>query len=387
MQKDNGFAMKLKELPILELPKGGYERMKVDDLHLDVRNPRLVEYGISSSEKPDNILEILWDKMAVDEVAMSIAASGFWEYEPLFVVKEDGNDVVIEGNRRLAAVKILRSKQLQSKLGITDLPSITEELRKSLNDLPVIRVKKREDAWRYLGFKHVNGPAKWRSYAKAQYIAFVRKKTGEALANIAAQIGDRHRTVQKLYRSLMVIEQAERAGVYKREFAHRRQLAFSHLTTALEYDGYADFLKLAKEENESPEPVAPDRMKELGEVCRWLWGDNRDDTKPVIESQNPNLRELEQVLRSTEALATLRAGHGLALAYEVSKGDDVVFEEALQAAKNALVKAQGRVSSGYHGEAKLLELAETVLDMSDDLVTLMHSKSNQLRPRARKSCS
>lgn len=367
-----------------ELPKGVFERVKVDDLHLDVRNPRLVEYGISPKEKPDNLLEILWDKMAVDEVAMSIAASGFWEYEPLFVVEEGGNEVVIEGNRRLAAVKILRSKHLQSKLGIADLPFVSEERRKSLDELPVIRVEKREDVWRYLGFKHVNGPAKWRSYAKAQYIAFVRTKTGESLANIAAQIGDRHRTVQKLYRALMVIEQAERSGVYKREFAHRRQLAFSHLTTALEYDGYADFLKLAKEENESPEPVDPNRVKELGEVCRWLWGDNRDDTKPVIESQNPNLRELEQVLRSTEALATLRAGHDLALAYEVSKGDDVVFEEALQAAKNALVKAQGRVSAGYHGEAKLLELAETVLDMADDLVTLMHSKSNQLRPRSRK---
>lgn len=367
-----------------ELPKGVFERILVDDLQLDVRNPRLVEYGISAKEKRENVLEILWDKMAVDEVAMSIAASGFWEYEPLFVVREAGKDVVIEGNRRLAAVMVLRDKALQAKLGITDLPPITEERRHALDYLPVIRVEKREDVWRYLGFKHVNGPAKWRSYAKAQYIAFVRKTTGESLANIAAQIGDRHRTIQKLYRGLMVIEQAERAGVYHREYAFRRQLAFSHLTTALEYDGYADFLKLAKESDESQEPVSPSRLKELGEVCRWLWGDNRDETKPLIESQNPNLRELEQVLRNREALATLRSGHGLAVAFEVSKGDDVVFEEALQEAKNALVKAQGRVSSGYHGEAKLLELGETVLEMADDLVSVMHTKSNQLRSSRRK---
>lgn len=376
--------MKSKKPPMPELPKGVFERIRVDDLQLDVRNPRLVEYGISPKEKPENVLEILWDKMAVDEVAMSIAASGFWEYEPLFVVREAGKNIVIEGNRRLAAVMVLRDKALQTKLGITDLPPITEERRHALDYLPVIRVEKREDVWRYLGFKHVNGPAKWRSYAKAQYIAFVRKTTGESLANIAAQIGDRHRTIQKLYRGLMVIEQAERAGVYHREYAFRRQLAFSHLTTALEYDGYADFLKLAKESDESQEPVSPSRLKELGEVCRWLWGDNRDETKPLIESQNPNLRELEQVLRNREALATLRSGHGLAVAFEVSKGDDVVFEEALQEAKNALVKAQGRVSSGYHGEAKLLELGETVLEMADDLVSVMHSKSNQLRSSRRK---
>jgi hypothetical protein len=376
--------MKSKKPPLPELPPGRAERIRVDDLRLDVRNPRLVEYGISPKEKPEKILEILWDKMAVDEVAMSIAASGFWEYEPLFVVQEDGQNVVIEGNRRLAAVKILRDKALQARLKISDLPQISEDKRRELEYLPVIRIAHRQDVWRYLGFKHVNGPAKWRSYAKAQYIAFVRKTTGEQLANIAAQIGDRHRTVQKLFRGLMVIEQAERAGVYRREYAYRRQLAFSHLTTALEYDGFADFLKLAKESEESHEPVSPSRLRELGEICRWLWGDNRDDTKPLIESQNPNLRELEQVLRNREALATLRSGHGLALAFEVSKGDDVVFEEALQEAKNALVKAQGRVSSGYQGEAKMLELAETVLEMADDLVSVMHSKTNQLRSSRRK---
>jgi len=119
----------------------------------------------------------------------------------------------------------------------------------------------------------------------------------------------------------------------------------------------------------------------LGEVCRWLWGDNRDDTKPLIVSQNPNLRQLDQILAHPQALATLRLGHGLEAAFEVSKGDDVVFEEALQDAKNALVKAQGRVSSGYKGEPHLLELANTISDMADDLAGVMHSKANKLRKR------
>jgi hypothetical protein len=217
---DHDMTLKKQQKP--DLPQGILERIRADALHLDVRNPRLVEYGISPKEKPEKILEILWDKMAVDEVAMSIAASGYWDYEPLFVVRENGKDVVIEGNRRLAAVMVLRDKGLQAKLGISDLPPITEKHKHELDSLPVIRVEKREDAWRYLGFKHVNGPAKWRSYAKAQYIAFVQNTTGESLANIAAQIGDRHRTVQKLYHGLMVIEQAERAGVYRREYAFRQ---------------------------------------------------------------------------------------------------------------------------------------------------------------------
>ena len=377
--------MKKTNATLAKAAQSTHENVLVQDLHFDTRNPRLVEYGVTPKTSPDEILQILWEKMAVDEVAMSIAASGFWDYEPLFVVKEGGVDVVIEGNRRLAAVKVLRSRKLQNRLRATDLPEPSSKTLENLASLPVIRVPKRQDVWRYLGFKHVNGPAKWRSYAKAQYIAFVHTSTGEPLAAIAAQIGDRHRTVQRLFRSLMAIEQAERAGVYRRDFAYRRQLAFSHLMTALDYEGFARFLNLADKSEESKEPVSRDKLKELGEICRWLWGDNRDDTKPLIVSQNPNLRQLDQVLAHPQALATLRLGHGLDAAFEVSKGDDVVFEEALQDAKNALVKAQGRVSSGYKGEPHLLELANTILEMSDDLAGVMHAKANKLRKRHRAS--
>src|SRR2546422_485047 len=104
-----------------QLPAGDTEAIQVDNLCLDARNPRLVEYGISRKEGQDKILELLWDKMAVDEVAMSIAASGYWNYEPLIVTEEAGRTVVVEGNRRLAAVKALRSKHLRDKLHITDL--------------------------------------------------------------------------------------------------------------------------------------------------------------------------------------------------------------------------------------------------------------------------
>ncbi len=319
---------------------------------------------------------------------MSIATDGFWDYEPLIVSKENDKWIVIEGNRRLAAVKILLSPKLQTELSVEDVPDLTEEIKRTLDPLPVLKVSRREDVWRYLGFKHVNGPAKWRSYAKAQYIAFVRNtaKPKPSLAEIAQQIGDKHRTVQRLFRALMVIEQAEDSGVYKREWCYKRQIAFSHLMTALDYDGFADFIGLANKEAEDPQPVDPKRVKQLGEICVWLWGDNRGEgLKPVIESQNPDLRRLEQVLKNREALAALRSGHGLDVAHDISKGDDVVFEDALGQAKTALIKAQGRVSSGYRGEPHLLALADTIADMASDLTDTMHRKANESRPRRRTS--
>lgn len=367
-----------KNLP--DLPSGQFERLKLEVLHLDRQNPRLVEYGIKPSTSESEVLEILWNEMDVEEVAMSIAASGFWGHEPLVVTEENGKTVVIEGNRRLAAAKILTNSALMKKLGATALPSIAGAAvaKKGLLELPVIRVAKREDAWPYIGFKHVNGPQKWRSYAKAQYIANVHKKTKTPLSDIAARIGDRHGTVQELYRALMVIEQAESSGVYKRDFVKGR-LAFSHLTTALQYPNFSKFLGVKRAEDELEKPIQKEKLQELGEVCRWLWGDRRDDTDRVIVSQNPNLRELEQVIGNKAALATLRGGHGLAIAFDESKGDDSIFGEALQDAKNALRKAQGRVSVGYVGEVSLYELAKTIQRMAEDLVQLMSQKVNRSR--------
>ena len=89
------------------------------------------------------------------------------------------------------------------------------------------------------------------------------------------------------------------------------------------------------------------------------------------------------MLKHREAIAALRAGHGLDVAHDISKGDDVVFEDALGDAKTALVKAQGRVSSGYKGEAHLLVLADTVADMATDLAHTMHRKTNEWRESRR----
>lgn len=388
MAKDVIFQKAKKAPPSNTSFKADPALMGVADLHFDSRNPRLVEYGDLRKESEPELLKLLWKRMAVDELLLSIATSGFWDYERLVVCRENGRWVVVEGNRRFAAVKILLSESLQEQLRIDAVPDLTPEIRATLDPLPVLKVARREDVWRYLGFKHVNGPAKWRSYAKAQYIAFVRShaRPQPSLSDIAQQIGDRHRTVQRLYRALMVIEQAEREGVYKREWSFKSQIAFSHLMTALEYDGFASFLGLKSEDIETAAPVDKKHYKELGELCIWLWGDRRGDgIKPAIHSQNPDLRNLEKVVMNREALAALRSGEPLDVAFEASKGDDVVFEDALNEAKGSLIRAQGRVSAGYNGEPHLLGLAGTVADMADDLATTMHRRSNELRPRRRKA--
>jgi len=353
---------------------------KVSELHFDYENPRLAEYGITKSTPEDEILKILWEAMDVRELVQSISASGFFPHEALIVTNDNGRNIVIEGNRRLAAVKVLLGGDNSKELGWV-VPTLSKEKRADLEAIPTI-FSTREEAWRFLGFKHVNGPAKWSSYAKASYIATVHKTFGISLADIANQIGDRHNTVQRLYRGLMVLEQAEREGVYRRENVFRTRLAFSHLYTGLDYEGIGNFLAVAAKEKETESPVPHEKLKELGEFCVWLYGDKSQNRPPVVETQNPDLRTLNAVVSNREAIAALRAGEHLNKAYEISRPATSVFEEALLAAKRELTTARAALSPGYDNSQELLKIAGSVANIAEDLYNEMERKA---KPNSKKT--
>ncbi len=346
------------------------KQIAVDELAFDTRNPRLLEFGVGNNTTEREIIRILWRTMDVEELVLSIAANGFFRHEPIIVALEDGKHVVIEGNRRLAAVKVLRSPGVIGKLGT--VPTVAPGTRASLDTIPAIYAT-RENAWRYLGFKHVNGPAKWTSYAKSRYIADVHRKFGIPLRDIAEQIGDTHRTVQRLFRGLMVLEQAEHMKVFDRDDRWRTRFAFSHLYTGLGYTGISAFIG-ADGDDESQHPIPSEKKEELRELCLWLYGSRQEDARPVVERQNPHLRQLDAVVGSKQALAALRSGAHIEAAYETSRPSSKVFEAALFEAKSSLQKAKGMLSSGYSGSEELLRAAGTIANLAGDLYDEMERK-------------
>lgn len=347
--------------------------IEVSDLAFDLQNPRLPEFGLTEKSTEAEVIQVLWEAMDVNELVMSIAASGFFRHEPLIVEEAGKKKVVIEGNRRLAAVKVLLKPAIAKDLK-AEVPPITNAARKGLEKLPTL-AGTRKSAWRYLGFKHVNGPAKWSSYAKARYIADVHKKFKVQLGDIAKQIGDTHKTVQRLFRGLMVIEQAEQLNVFHREDRWQSHFAFSHLYTGLTYPGISGFIGLRPDTEENQKPVPVKKKAELGELCRWMYGSKKEKAPPVIETQNPHLRQLDAVVSNMEAIAALRGGSGLATAFEATRPSSTVFEESLLASKRHLQKAHSMLSTGYDGSAELLRIAGTVATLADDLYEEMTRKS------------
>lgn len=358
--------------------------IEVGLLDLDGRNPRLGERGRADTLSQAEIIEILWREFAVDEIAFSIAANGYLPYEALVAeAAPAGRYVVIEGNRRLAAVRLLLDGELRQRVRATDLPALSPERTESLQFLPVI-VTARRLAWSYIGFKHVNGPQPWDPLAKAQYIADVHEQYKVPLADIATNIGDRHSTVRRLYRARAALNQAESQGKFSPDDVPKR-VSFSHLYIGLDLPGIRDFVAVASDMDVAlgKPPIRADRMNEFAELLVWLWGSKSRAKPALVRSQNPDLRNLDAALSAPEGIDALRAGLPLEKAVEIAEGDTKALRELLVRAKSDLQQAVGKVVTGYQGEEDLLNTTDVIRQLAEKVMFDMRDKQRELSRRDR----
>lgn len=344
------------------------EMIEVDVLLLDPINPRLMDADFSLGDQ-DKILNRLWTEFNVAEIVDSIIASnGFWKHEPLVAVEERGKLIVIEGNRRLAAVKLLLSPERQRAAGASGIPEVSAELRNDLQRLPVI-LRTRRGVWDFIGYKHVKGPQEWDSIAKAEYIARIHEEYKIPLNQIAKAIGDRNSTVERLYHGLKVLRQAEKAGVFHPEdrFYQKKGFAYSHLWTGLGYEGIREFLDIKDSARDERKPVRKQKVKALGEFLLWLYGSHKENVQPLVQTQNPHLRQLDEALRSPRGIAALRRNFSLQSAVDAARGDSRLLLDALVAAEKNLREAKGYLSTGYAGQQEIGDTVNNIYSLAVSL--------------------
>jgi len=377
--------MKNQQLPLPLLPDPDkIIFIPTGQLLLDTENPRIAWKNGDSTQT--DMVKLLWTEMAVDEVAFSIAENGFFRSEPLFVIAQNPevNDpvkqrfTVIEGNRRLAAVMLLRDEKLREKVRATDLPVISDERRASLDSLPAILYSNREQLWTTIGFRHINGIKPWDSFSKAKYIAEVHENYNVPLDEIAQRIGDRHATVVRLYRGYKILEQAEAEAGFDKEDREKSRFYFSHLYTAADQKGYQEFLGIRPDKTSlKPNPVPKSKLSHLGELMTYFYGKKSIGKKPIVQTQNPDLNILREVISKPESLSALRSGYSLSDAHNIAIGDQRRFRDALTSAKVELQKAKATVTTGYAGEEDLYKLVQDVLRLTGSLKDEM----SQIRDR------
>jgi DNA-binding transcriptional MerR regulator len=183
----------------------------------------------------------------------------------------------------------------------------------------------------------------------------------------------------------MVLEQAKLANVFDYDDIQANRIYFSHLYTGLQREGIRKYLNIADANDESKSPVPDENRKELGQLLEWLYGSKKNDVQPIIKSQNPDLKYLDEVLQSKEATIALKDGEVLSYAHELSRSSDALFEENLLAAKRALQKSRAYLTTGYKGEENILRVAGSVAQLADDLYDEMEKLSREKIKKDKKS--
>ncbi len=322
----------------------------VSGLLLDLSNPRMPDSAFADQ---DQALAYLVKHASLDELVQSIATSGWIDFEPLIVLKATSE--VIEGNRRLAALRLIEDPGLAARLGVRVPETLHSEARPA--EVRAWVVDDRREARDFIGFKHINGPFKWDSFAKAKYaFDWLRDDPDSTVADIALRLGDTHRTVERLVNGYKVLAQAEALG-FDRELLPGR-FSFSHLYTAITRPAYRDWLGLpATTELLDDRPVPADHIDNLMDVLGWLYG--TPSKPPVVRSQNPDLKRLAEVLPNRIAVQTLRETQSLSDAYTVVENKAQLFEAsvvALSSASTRVASLQGH----FDGDEQLLDVMATV---------------------------
>ena len=349
-----------------EVPLESVTQISVDCLDLDARNPRLTDVDIKASDEA--IIARLYRTEDLIELLQSIAANGYMDIEPFVVCRENGRLTVLEGNRRLAAVRLLRDDNLSNKIFDATktrigVPEITQQCKDTLGKISVYRVANREDADAFIGFKHINGAARWNSYAKAKFAARWHRTSNLSLTEIANQIGDSHQTIKRMVHAIHVLEQAEKESLFDIEDRWNPRFSFSHLYTALSSSDYRKFLGLNTQwasYEPQPNPVSEDKVKHLAELLTWIYGSKQKGKNPVIRSQNPDIKRLGEVLNNTASLMVLKATSSLDEAHKSTLPADQKLAESLLLIRSKIREAFHNVR-GFDGQnVSLIEIAEEI---------------------------
>jgi ParB-like nuclease domain len=333
------------------------ESLLVAHLNFDSNNPRFPP-KIAQGPVEDLLQRFVRDERLL-EIIESIGNHGFFPGEPLLVVPEGKGDYrVVEGNRRLAALKLLAG-ELDAPTGRTSIEEAVGAAKYRPKKVPCLVFNDENEILRYLGFRHITGIKAWSALQKARYASRMYQKyrklpEDEGLRMLARETGSRRDTVGQMLTALELYDRAEKENFFGLPI-EAEQIEFSLLGTSLSYSNLTDFLGL---ESRTDLAVKGLDQRALKDLFDWLFV-TEGRAKPIV-TESRNLRKLAAVVKSSAAVKELRRSGNLDQAYELSSGPEQALTEGLKTALRKLETAQGLVPKVPKIGEEHVELAEGI---------------------------
>jgi len=175
--------------------KNTYQQIEVEKLDLDLNNPRTNTGG---HQKIYEVIKELLDENII-ELIESISLKGYAAVSVAMVIKENNKNVVIDGNRRLLAVKVLNNPNIIKKfvpINISNfdfekIKQLSNSKKEEVRDLTAIIYPSRKDAEHEMSILHLDGEAvkKWKPLRQYRYFQNRAVKEKDTLFDLSESLG------------------------------------------------------------------------------------------------------------------------------------------------------------------------------------------------------
>lgn len=319
------------------------EVLEVSQLQFDPENPRLPERIDGSN--PDEVAEFFLQECNLIELMMSIAEQGYFPGEPLIVISNKHGDghTVVEGNRRLASLKILigdiAPRSMENAVG-----RILAEAKHRPNVVPCLIFGEREEVLNYLGYRHITGIKEWDALAKARYLTQLRLKFDpddhlNAHRSLAKEIGSKSNSVAKTLTGFNLLNYANDQGILRELKLEVDEVPFSLLTTAIGWTSIANFIGLTDAGDVELNDIKRAETHEL-----FLWAFHKIDGYKTRIGDSRNFKIFARVVGFPVALEALRKGASLEEADILAEGPVEAIRINMRKAIAAIEHSQSSIS-------------------------------------------
>ncbi|HEV2033233.1 MAG TPA: hypothetical protein VGU71_03380 [Candidatus Dormibacteraeota bacterium] len=345
------------------------QQIEVDRLTFDPLNPRLPRTVDGHSKSA--VLKWMLEDASLLELMNSIGIQGYFPGEPLVVVPgPQSRLIVVEGNRRLAAVLLLAHPSTAGTRR-TAVQTIAAEAAFRPDVLPCVVFASRDEVIDYLGYRHVTGIKEWEPLAKARYVEQLlgagHAKGKDPLAIVARKIGSKRSYLARLMGALTLYDYATAREIVGSNGLDESEINFSFITLALGYPSIRGFAGLS--DDSSSVHGAKENVRSLFD---WMFKQMTGGTTVLGESRN--MGDLAAVIDKPAALKALRSGRSLADALLLTEAPLQVFRTSIREAKERLQTATLQLSVVHEITDLDIASVEEIVVVSRDLRTLLQSR-------------
>lgn len=358
-------------------------KLNVALLDFDPENPRFLD-AFGSTDGEERAIKRMIEEENLEELVGSLGNQGFFPGEPLLVSPNPhspGRYIVVEGNRRLASLRVLNGL-IPDELLTNSLRDLVATAQVIPNEIECFEYSQRKDVLKYLGFRHISGPRRWEPLSKARYLQdlitnFYQGLDLEAqLKAVAKDIGSRRDYAAQLLTTLNLYDRAKEQRFYGLQRVAEEDINFSLLSTALSYTDIVKFLNLPGRTSVNVTSVNDDNAKDL---FRWMFA--QTDSGDTVLGESRRLKTLAAVLGSERATVELREHNNLDQAYLFSEGPTEAFNSLLASADLALMNCKRMLEGEIDVDDAHAKLAERLVFSAEDLQTLVQRAARRTRSK------